>query len=68
VSRFTTEPPEFNGWHRHLIGDGLRIPTDVCSLPGGGTTSDLTYLVTQANGAGLDYAIEVLRPLLDGEN
>lgn len=68
-SRFITEPPTFNGWHRHLLYDGERIPVDVCALPGGSTTSDLTYLVTSANGTGITaYSVEVLRPLLDGES
>lgn len=67
VSRFVTEPPQFEAWHRHKIGDAQRIPTDLLALPGGSTTSDLVYMVTQANGAGLAYAIEVLRPLLDGD-
>lgn len=69
TSRFTTEPPEFNGWHRHLIYDGERLPTDICQIPGGTSTADLLYMVTQANGAGVcAYQIEVLRPLLDGES
>lgn len=67
-SRFVTEPPTFAGWHRHLIYDGQRIPTDVAVTPGGTATANLTYLVTQANGIGIAYAIEVLRPLLDGED
>ena len=66
-SRFITEAPDFNGWHRHLLYDGERLPVDICVLPGGTTATELLYIVTQANGAGLAYAIEVLRPLLDGE-
>ena len=67
-SRFITEPPEMNGWHRHLIYDGGRLPTDIAQLPGGTSTSDLLYMVTSGNGAGVcAYQIEILRPLLDGE-
>lgn len=67
-SRFITEAPDFNGWHRHLLYDGERLPIDICALPGGTTTTELLYVVTQANGVGIcQYAIEVLRPLLDGE-
>jgi hypothetical protein len=55
-----------NGWHRHLLYDGERLPTDVCALPGGTSMSDLVYVVTSANGIGVTaYSIEVLRPLLD---
>jgi hypothetical protein len=65
-SRFVTEPPVMNGWHRHLLYDGERLPTDVCALPGGTSMSDLVYVVTSANGIGITaYSIEVLRPLLD---
>lgn len=68
-SRFVTEPPTFSGWHRHLLYDGERVPVDVCALPGGSSTADLVYLVLNASGVGItNYSIEVLRPLLDGEN
>lgn len=68
-SRYLTEQPEFEGWHRHLIADGLRIPVDVCVLPASGAKKvDLVYIATQYNGAGLTYAIEVLRPFQDGNS
>lgn len=68
TSRFTTEAPEFNGWHRHVIYDGGRLPIDICQTPGGSSTADLLYIVTQDNGIGVcAYQIEVMRPLLDGE-
>lgn len=68
-SRFVTEPPTFAGWHRHLICDGHRTPVDICALPGGTSTADLLYVVTLASGVGVCLnQIEVLRPLLDGEN
>jgi hypothetical protein len=69
TSRFVTEPPEFAGWHRHTFAAGLRIPVDVCVLPGSGASmANLVYLVTKNNGVGLAYDVCILRPLLDGES
>jgi len=68
-SRFVTEPPTFAGWHRHLLYDGARTPVDICALPGGSSTADLLYIVTLKSTVGVcNYQVEVLRPLLDGEN
>lgn len=68
TSRYIDQPPEFEGWHRQLLYDGMRLPVDVCTIPGT-PTAPLTYLVTQENGVGIPaYSIEVLRPLMDGES
>ncbi len=68
-SRYLTEVPDFEGWHRHLLYDGRRTPVDICAMPGGSSTADLLYVVTLANGVGVCLnQIEVVRPLLDGED
>lgn len=68
-SRYLTDDPKFEGWHRHKFAAGQRTPIDVCALPGSGnSTSNLVYIATANNGVGLAYSIEVLRPLMDGNS
>ena len=68
VSRFATEPPTVQGFHRHQIGDGTVTVNSHCVLPGVSSigvndTSDRLYVNTvDLNG---DYWVEVLRPLFE---
>jgi len=62
VSPFATEAPVFEGWHRHLIGDGSTV-NSICTAPGVDGISDHLYLNTlDANGY---YWVETLRPLFE---
>lgn len=68
-SRYLTDDPKFEGWHRHTFAGGQRTPIDVCALSGSGhSTSNLVYIATQNSGLGLAYSIEVMRPLIDGNS
>jgi len=69
VSRFVTEAPVFEGWHRQVIGGSyagalVRPVSSMAVLPNDDGLSDLLYVATSdtslANGS-----IEVLRPLFE---
>jgi hypothetical protein len=69
VSRFVTEAPVFQGWHRQVIGGSydaamVRPVSSMIVLPNDDGLSDLLFVATSdtalANGA-----IEVLRPLYE---
>lgn len=68
VSRFATEPPTAQGWHRHQIGDGTTTVNSHAVLPGiaglgaNGTDDRLYVNTVDLNG---DYWVETLRPLFE---
>jgi len=64
VSHFVSEPPVFEGAHRHQIGNGARLVQSTTVLPNTDGLSDLLYVCTYA-AAGGDYAVEVLRPIFE---
>lgn len=70
TSRYLTEDPDFEAWHRHIFASGERLPIDVCTIPGSGASkSNFVYVATQINGTGvLAYDINILRPLMDGNS
>jgi len=69
VSRFVTEAPVFQGWHRHVIGGSyagalVRAATSIAVIPGNDALSDLLYIAT-TDTSGNNGAVEVLRPLYE---
>jgi hypothetical protein len=69
TSRFVTEMPLFQGWHRHPLGGSyagtlVRPISSMATLPSDDGLSDLLYVATSdtalANGA-----IEVMRPIFE---
>lgn len=63
ISRFTTEPPKFMGWHRHPVGDGSTTINSMCAVPGTDGLGDRLYVNTvDLNG---DYWVETMRPLFE---
>ncbi len=64
VSRFVTEPPVFNGWHRHEIGSATNSTFiySICVTPQPDGLGDRLYLVTKAPGNS-NYWLEFLTPI-----
>lgn len=63
LSRYATDAPVFEGWHRQIIGDGSVTITSACTVPGVDGTSDQLFLSTNdVNGQGW---IETLRPIFE---
>jgi hypothetical protein len=65
VSQFSTQPPEFNGWHRHELGS----PRIIESITAGPATIaagqiETLAMVTNETSTGIRY-FELMRPLLD---
>ena len=70
TSRFVTESPVFQGWHRHPLGGSyagalVRQVSSIATLPNDDGLSDLLYVAT-ANLAGTgEGAVEVMRPIFE---
>jgi hypothetical protein len=70
VSRFVTEAPVFQAWHRHPMGGSyagalVRQVSSIAVLPNDDGLSDLLFVAT-ANLAGTgDGAVEVMRPIFE---
>ncbi len=69
TSRYATEPPVFQGWHRQVLGGSyagtmVRAVSSIAVLPNDDGLSDLLYVATSdtalANGS-----VEVLRPIYE---
>ncbi len=70
ISRFITEAPAIQAWHKHILGgdyanDLVRLAQSICtqSSAAGGTT-DMLY-VSSSDASNANYYIECLRPLLE---
>lgn len=63
VSLFSTQPPEFNGWHRHSLGSGFPINSLTTGPSNNGLTEALT-LLTQGPGSN-GHMVEVMTPFPD---
>jgi hypothetical protein len=65
VSQFSTQPPEFNGWHRHELGSP-RVVESISSGPATIAAGNIETLsmITNEVSKGIRY-FELLRPLLD---
>jgi hypothetical protein len=69
ISRFVTENPVFQGWHRQVISSGyagalVRLATSIVVLPNDDGLSDMLYIAS-TDTSGLNGAVEVLRPLYE---
>lgn len=69
ASRFITEAPVVEGWHRQVIGGSyagaiVRPIGSMCVLPGPDALSDLLYVATSDVDGG-DNFVGVLRPLFE---
>ena len=66
-SSFSTQPPEFNGWHQHALGSGRTVEY-ISAGPAqieAGEIDTLAMITTDASG--IRY-FELLRPLFDEED
>ena len=60
-SRFMSQPADYEAWHQHWIADGLRLNISQCVVPNiPGSTTDELYMITEANGAGPAFGVELL--------
>ena len=67
-SQFSSQPPEFNGWHRHTLGSP-RVIEYIAAGPAAieaGTIETLTMITNEAT-TGVRY-FELMRPLLDEDD
>lgn len=60
---FSTQPPEFNGWHQHALGSERQVES-ICTGPSVGGTLDTLAMVTNDPGTGIRLN-EQMTTLLD---
>lgn len=63
VSLFSTQEPEFNGWHQHALGSG-RFVESICVGPANGGTLDALAMVTNDPSKNVRY-VESMTTLMD---
>lgn len=63
ISKFITDEPAFQAWHRHTLGGSYTV-TSMSALPGVDGLSDKLYLCTRDPATGY-YGIEVMTPLFE---
>ena len=69
VSRFVTEAPVFQAWHRHAIGGSntgapTRLVQSICVVPSPSALSDTLYLAT-SDTSNANWYVEILNPLFE---
>ena len=63
LSRYATDAPVFEAWHRHVIGDGTTTANSICVLPGTSGLGDQLFINTQDDNA--QYWMETMRPIFE---
>ena len=63
VSLFSTQDPEFNGWHQHTLGSG-RVVESLCVGPSMNGELDTLAMVTNDPSTNVRY-VESMTPMLD---
>jgi len=63
ISLFSTQEPEFVGWHQHQLGSN-RFIESICVSPSGGGTLDALSMVTNNLATNVRY-VERMTPLMD---